>query len=209
MDRFILATACGAIFGFTPPAGFAADADRGTPRLSMRVYEDPAAFSWQGFYVGGHGGLSFRNFRGNTSGLTGGLQAGYNHQFGTVVLGVEAEGSHLGGANRVVGTYRFEESWRLAGKGRLGLTLDRTLLYATGGYATTRIDGPKGAPVADGWKGGFLVGGGIEQGFADGLSAKIEYNYVSSGEPRVFAPVGRMVGSGAGHVVKAGLNHRF
>ena len=72
MDRFILATAYGAIFGFTLPAGFAAGTDGGTSRLSMRVYEDPAAFSWQGFYVGGHGGLAFRNLRGNVSGLTGG-----------------------------------------------------------------------------------------------------------------------------------------
>lgn len=209
MDRFILATAYGAIFGFTLPAGFAAGTDGGTSRLSMRVYEDPAAFSWQGFYVGGHGGLAFRNLRGNVSGLTGGLQAGYNLQFGAAVLGVEVEGSHLGGPNGTFGSNRVEESWRIAEKGRFGLIIDRTLLYAVGGYATTRISGPKGAPAADGWKGGILAGGGIEQGFADGLSAKIEYNYIITGGPRMISPVGQMIRFDSGHIVKAGLNHRF
>lgn len=139
----------------------------------------------------------------------GGLQAGYNLQFGAAVLGVEVEGSHLGGPNGTFGSNRVEESWRIAEKGRFGLIIDRTLLYAVGGYATTRISGPKGAPAADGWKGGILAGGGIEQGFADGLSAKIEYNYIITGGPRMISPVGQMIRFDSGHIVKAGLNHRF
>src|SRR5947209_19380723 len=62
------------------------------------AYVPPPIFSWTGFYVGVNGGGVFGDFtKGGkstfgspTGGLVGG-QAGYNQQFGQIVVGVEGD----------------------------------------------------------------------------------------------------------------------
>jgi opacity protein-like surface antigen len=62
-------------------------------------------YDWTGFYIGGHAGGEWATRAGsvngdffdlmkqNMSGALGGVQLGYNHQFGHVVLGAELSGS--------------------------------------------------------------------------------------------------------------------
>jgi opacity protein-like surface antigen len=85
------------------PGSVAAAADLGAPGAST-----PApGFSWTGFYLGGNVGGGFGTSRKdfiqgtttsdfNTSGVIGGLTAGYNHQFGSVVAGLEGDISASG-----------------------------------------------------------------------------------------------------------------
>jgi outer membrane immunogenic protein len=101
----------------------------------------------------------FCSTRANVRGPLGGIQAGYNEQFGRWVLGVEADIQATGqdrkengtviytsvstptcdssGSNpcRVSVSNRWELPWFGTLRGRLGFTEDRWLLYATGGLA--------------------------------------------------------------------------
>jgi outer membrane immunogenic protein len=79
-------------------------------------------------------------------GFTGGGQVGYNHQFtpgSGFVVGVEADAAYtdLRGRNsyksNLAGTNSFRQSGDYLGtvRGRVGYAFDRTLVYATGGFA--------------------------------------------------------------------------
>jgi outer membrane immunogenic protein len=102
-------------------------------------------------------------FKNDTSGFIGGVQAGYNYQFGLFVLGVEADidwlsakktGSYFDAGNwsyaygcgenetcRDYGTYegalsgRFSLDWFGTLRARAGVAFDRALIYVTGGLA--------------------------------------------------------------------------
>jgi outer membrane immunogenic protein len=60
---------------------------------------------------------------------------------------------------------------------------------------------------------GWTAGGGIEVGFADNWSAKIEYNYLDFGTDRyTFIAPGATATTSADthvHMVKGGINYRF
>lgn len=86
----------------------------GAPRHSVKDAPAPAAFSWKGFYVGGHIGiadgndritdvngyyaplLQWQNSGRDTTNLFGGAQLGYNHQLHGVVVGVEVDLGFMG-----------------------------------------------------------------------------------------------------------------
>ncbi|WP_205279268.1 outer membrane protein, partial [Escherichia coli] len=80
-------------------------------------------------YIGAHGGVVSPKVNPLASGrdLTGGVQAGYNFQFGSGVVGAELEGSYLGNEARVPNG-RLRERFRGAAKLKAGVALDRTLL---------------------------------------------------------------------------------
>ena len=176
------------------------------------AYYLPPVFSWSGFYVGAHGGLSVTGmpnpFAGR-NGLAAGLQAGYNYQIGVAVLGAEIEGSYLGHTEHKVLGGTLEETWRGAIKARGGVTFDQTLLYGTAGLALTRFDAADGLSGNTAWKAGYLIGGGIERGFAGGLSAKVEYNYINTPDVKSTSAFGFRRTDIDSHVLKAGLNYRF
>lgn len=173
-------------------------------------YGNQPAFSWSGAYVGAHGGVASPKFSPLASGrgLTGGVQAGYNFQFGSGVVGAEVEGSYLGNDARVPNG-RLRERFRGAAKLKAGVALDHTLLYGTAGLTTTKFKDGNGVTGPDGWKQGYLVGAGVEQSFGGGLSAKFEYNYVSTGNVATTTSSGRSKTDVSDHVIKAGLNYRF
>lgn len=173
-------------------------------------YGNPPAFSWGGAYVGAHGGVASPRLNPLASGrgLTGGVQAGYNFQFGSGVVGAEIEGSYLGNDARVPNG-RLRERFRGAAKMKAGVALDSTLIYGTAGLTTTKFKDGNGVTGPDGWKQGYLVGAGVEQSFGGGLSAKFEYNYVSTGNVTTTTASGRSKTDVSDHVFKAGLNYRF
>jgi outer membrane immunogenic protein len=185
----------------------AADLPIGTPVYAPAVV---APNTWEGIYVGlnlgGHwlidqvsttnlpnGGSSSGTL--NAPGVIGGLQAGYNWQFGNVVAGIEADANVLS-ADAVRNDTAFaltngikSPGFLLTVRPRLGWAFDhRTLVYATAGYAfetvqvvdTANLGQFVGSSVI-GRQSGWAAGAGFEYAFSRGVSAKIEYLYLGLG----------------------------
>lgn len=176
------------------------------------TYNDPPAFQWSGAYVGVHGGTAFTKmpnpFAGR-NGWSGGLQAGYNIQTGPAVFGAELEGSYLGGAEHNVEGGKIKEKWRAAAKAKAGLAFDQTLVFGTAGVAMTTFDKAGGVRDTDSRKLGYLVGAGVEQAFAGGLSAKIEYDYIRTPNVETRSAFGTAKTGIGSQELKAGINYRF
>jgi outer membrane immunogenic protein len=117
------------------------------------------------------------------------------------------------GAGSVRTDLQLEESWSLGA--RLGwLATDRTLLFLSGGYVTTkadlsaRFDGTFGAGAGNeqtgggfdanlgisasnsDWLNGFYIGGGIETLLTDNIGLKLEYRYKDLGSISTSAEAG-------------------
>ena len=175
-------------------------------------------------------------------GFIGGAQAGYNWQINNWVLGVEADfqGANIKGSIaapiRLVGpgipiVVAIENAnekleWFGTVRGRLGIAVDRVLIYGTGGFAyghvkvdqnSVPVPGPgpflfpSSASVT---KTGWTAGGGIEWAFAAKWLAKIEGLYYDLGSlaSAGSAANGFMVGKNfdvRGGIARLGLNYRF
>ena len=195
----------------------AADLRRPMPVKAPPPAPVVAAYNWSGFYIGAHGGgawaekcfgrdddfLIFDNGDNCHKGdgwLAGG-QIGFNWQSGQFVFGVEFSGSFL----KVEGEHRrdffddvffwghhhhHEANSLFMLTGRVGLAMDRTLLYVTGG----------GASIHDHYKvhlfndfddfhfeskhrrWGWTIGAGVEWGFTPNFSVAFQYNYINFGD---------------------------
>ncbi len=219
------------------------------------VYAVPV-FTWTGFYVGANagwagGGDNRTHVRvtppgtgrwigpGDMSAFAGGLQAGYNYQFGSLVLGIETDIQALAGGTHSFGpatlpdgtiaSGRSKMNWYGTLRPRIGYAFGRTMIYATGGLAygdrqfsiaTVDPAGNTAAMRTSGVKTGWTVGGGIEHALSRNWSAKLEYLYVDLGRDRlngaVFTPAGVATGTQVAthrrndfHTIKAGINYRF
>ncbi|UDL92212.1 porin family protein [Mesorhizobium sp. PAMC28654] len=176
------------------------------------AYNDPPAFQWSGAYFGAHGGTAFTrmpNPFADRNGFDAGAQAGYNVQMGPAVLGAEIEGSYLGGAEHDVRGGKVKEKWRAAAKAKAGLSFNQTLVFGTGGVALTKFEKGDNLTDSSGWKAGYLVGAGIEQAFAGGLSAKVEYDYIRTPNVETTTTLGTSKSTIGSHELKAGVNYRF
>ena len=180
-----------------------------------------------------------------SDGLVGG-QVGFNYQTGDWVLGLEADAAwaRLTGSNPCLFTSstlgvlittctasaRVDAVGALAG--RLGISVDRVLVYVKSGGAWTRdryslvatarsavlppatpaVLPPTGTGSESRW--GWTVGAGVEYAFAGPWSAKVEYDYMNSGSRSVAwaiinaTPIQAKIVQEE-HVLKAGLNYRF
>jgi len=172
-------------------------------------------YDWSGFYLGVQGGYLSTNMElvgtGNRdfNGGTIGAHAGYNWQYGSMVLGLEADINYAWnsisanfGAPITVGT-----DWQGALRGRLGYAMDRTLIYGAAGLALTRGYGTSlGTTMTEGFA-GWTLGAGLEHAFADRWSGRIEYRYAGY--------YGGDFGLGIGnfrireHAVRLGASYRF
>lgn len=117
------------------------------PREAQRM------FDWRGFYIGGHFGWGESNssttfgadtIKTNPSGILGGVHIGQNWQNNTFVYGWEADISgtgwraSAGGFSDAGRGYNTKHKLLASLRARLGMTFDRTLVYATGGLAYTQ-----------------------------------------------------------------------
>jgi outer membrane immunogenic protein len=183
------------LLAFTAGLGGAQTAYAADLPVKARPPAAVVAYSWTGFYIGGHGGIVrthdtrvddagfiLNDF--HTSSWLAGGHAGVNIQFGQFVLGAEVSGSatDLHGSQLCPNpTFRchIEHEYLFLAGGRAGFALDRALLYATGGYAQTNSR-VSGTPFFAGFNSevtndGWYVGGGLEYAFDPGWVVGIEY----------------------------------
>jgi len=166
--------------------------------------------SWQGAYFGAHvgGGHYDTNMAfwteagvcGDTSGshcadtatgFLGGVQFGYNWQSGVYVYGVEADWAWTDFDHRTTDSSGFftkaEMDWIATFRGRMGLAVDNTMAYVTGGLALADIKSGWGGPnysADDGSRvrAGWVAGVGVEHKFDPRWSVKGEVLYHDFGQ---------------------------
>ncbi|ECB6741053.1 porin family protein, partial [Salmonella enterica subsp. enterica serovar Panama] len=201
------------VFRLIAAAGIAASVSGAALAADAIAYEQAPAPAYEeagapfdGAYVGGHIGAASRKLNPFSSGngFVGGLQGGYNKQFGNVVIGGELEGSSLGGAEVKSSQGRIKERWRGAAKAKLGAAIDNTLIYGTAGVTTTKYRDGRDVNAPEGWKQGWLYGVGVEQALGNGLSAKLEYNRTRTNDVRTHAAGGAARSDIRDNVLKAG-----
>jgi outer membrane immunogenic protein len=213
MKSFVRGALAVALLGSVAVPAMAADLPS---RKEAPVYLAPApVYSWTGFYVGAEFGGQWgnnstslvNNFTANTlattgsyntSGVVGGGLIGYNYQINQFVLGVEADltGSSNQGRFSTTNALGFSASQNSqygfgAGvRGRLGWAIDRTLIYATGGWAYETIDQSYSNPFINNFlqqkistdRSGYTIGGGVEYAFAPNWSGRLEYRWTDYGK---------------------------
>jgi outer membrane immunogenic protein len=197
----------------------------------------PAPPTWAGFYAGATAGgawgsldpqttaINNTNFGSaanvaavNATGMqsitpssfTGGLEAGYNWQWGGLVGGLEVdlESLRLAGTAINRGTYptspsqpfalttSINSNWLFTARPRLGYEVNNWLFYVTGGLAVTAQSaafmfsdkvgaGNTEAGTFSTTKVGSVVGGGVEVALSDRWSIKGEYLHVDFGQTTV------------------------
>ena len=213
--------------------------------------------NWDGFYAGIHGGFAVGSStwssptgyfvsdrdedalpdvqgKGPQDGLLGGLQVGYNRQFGAFVLGFEADASFgpLDGytvCGAVVGLGGSGDPCHVttgplaSAAGRFGYALGRTLVFVKGGvaFASDQYDviNPSSFPFnpAQGSAGlfGWTIGAGLEYALGGNWSAKGEYDYYDFGTRTIGFTVPGYPSFNSfsirrdQHLAKFGLNYRF
>jgi outer membrane immunogenic protein len=240
MKRTLLAST--ALCAVLAQGAFAADlpTTKGPPPAPL----PPPAFSWTGFYIGGNiGGLwssdgvvdldpgHYGAMPGNANtldlgGIVGGVQAGYNYQIQSFVLGVEGDLDW----SSAKGSFRYQDS---AGapysvhsaslpffgdiRARAGVAFDRFLPYVTGGVVFADV---KNSFVDPGWgfylnRGGsatgWAVGAGAEYAIDNHWSVKAEYMFMQF--PSVTAGLQSNYYAfefkDSAQLARVGLNYRF
>jgi outer membrane immunogenic protein len=210
MKSIVRGALVAALLGTVSGAAFAADLPS---RKEAPVYVAPApVFSWTGFYVGAEFGGQWgkdtgylvNNFTSNallstgsynTSGVVGGGLIGYNYQIGQFVLGVEGDLTGSSNQGRFttangIGSVNTQYGFGAGIRGRLGYAFDRTLVYATGGWAYEDIShtynywagGALRNPNSNTGRSGYTVGGGVEYAFNYNWSARLEYRWSDYGK---------------------------
>ncbi|HUN95867.1 MAG TPA: outer membrane beta-barrel protein [Bradyrhizobium sp.] len=105
--------------------------------------------------------------------------------------------------------------WLGTFRGRLGVASDRFLVYGTAGGAAIELKsdvnaGAAGSTSTDATHGAWTAGGGVEYALTDGLSARLEYLYLDTGDINI-GYVGPLTVTGhvQENIVRAGLNFRL
>jgi outer membrane immunogenic protein len=204
MKKKILAISVAAVTG----AGTAAGAD--LPRGPAPYYQPaPPVYNWNGFYAGLNIGYEWgkvTNSGFNPSGVAGGGQLGYNWQIGQFVLGGETD-IQASAADDTFAPYKFSNPWFGTLRGRAGFAINNVLLYATAGLAYGGLKAELGSLTESktlvGWTGGV----GLEYGFAQNWSAKVEYLYMDLGS-RAYTITGVDNGLQASYL-RFGVNYHF
>jgi outer membrane immunogenic protein len=198
----------------------------------------PPAYDWSGFYAGGNVGGAWGYSNASTTtvfdptpsnyfkpaspaaiaaagaqdmtptGGTAGAQAGYNRQYGWLVVGAEVDIGYLGLKNSssggaayppgATGSFTVKSAvntgWLATARPRIGWALDNWLVYVTGGLAVGDVKGnfnfndTNGATESgslSSTRAGWAFGGGIEVGIQGPWTVKAEYLRVDLGSASV------------------------
>jgi outer membrane immunogenic protein len=208
-----------------------------------------AVYNWTGFYLGVNVGggwsnansefstagfPSFASVDNHMAGVIAGGQAGYNWQSGAWVFGVEADFQYSGMKGGIsapcpagicaglAASFDQKMPWFGTARGRFGYASAGWLIYATGGYAYTRLESNAFASAGglavdiqrDESRHGWTAGGGIEVAFGGNWSAKVEYLYMDFGtRDGSWTLTGLPVITDStrlqSNIVRGGVNYRF
>lgn len=218
MKKLLVVTA---LSGFVAFAGSASAAD---PVVDL-------PHDWSGFYIGVQGGYGWGSdnnvvesggitLEEDLEGFVGGAHLGWNTQFDSIVLGIEAdvEASSMdaditGGADN---TAELDINALGSLRARVGYAMDTVLIYATGGLAVGDTDYEISDGLAtesfDDTAFGYTVGGGVEVAFTETLSGRLEYRYTDLGNesfPSVLFPTDAFSADHDFHAVRAGISWNF
>jgi opacity protein-like surface antigen len=220
-----------------------------------------APHSWTGFYIGAYAGGSWADSATATevtppptapygalgararydlgSSVIAGLTVGYNHQMGSIVAGLEAEGGYLrhAGSASFVGFPETISStkagdWYTLLAARFGFAAGPALLYGkVGGVLLSITSKVTDSTIAGGEDSVFVsggnslvtwaAGGGIEFALNSSWSVKGEYLYLATDESYLVTGPGNQVRVGPAdifswrhdvpgiHTAKIGVNYKF
>jgi outer membrane immunogenic protein len=202
----------------------------------------PPPFSWNGFYIGASAGAIWQDSTGTDkdgwffapgtdsglsgAGFIGGVNMGYNWQFApNWVFGIEADiaGTSVDDTNNYnVWGENLGVSSKLTGLGtvraRFGYAWDRTLLYATGGWAYGHVKNAFNYPAypdegasSNNWRSGWTVGGGLEYAFTPNWTARVEGLYVDLGNSDAGTNISGCRFGFKNHygIARVGVNYKF
>jgi outer membrane immunogenic protein len=225
-------------------------------RYSPEVFSPVPAAQWSGFYVGAQVGYAFGSDQTriqvagfpltllapdyDTGGAVGGVHAGFNYQTGLAVLGLEGDLELAGvdgtvdltGSGRFPG-YRMSSSTEIDLQGslraRLGVAIDRLMIYGTGGLAFASVENvyraelPSGnvfgSPAGDSsakvdeirW--GWSLGAGAEYAVTSSVTARAEYRYTNL---NTYENLTNFVAAGSAaehepdfHALRVGASYKF
>jgi len=199
-----------------------------------------APFSWTGFYIGANaGGLWSRDGVDESSctggvcslvgtdtldlsGVVGGVQAGYNYQIQSFVLGVEGDldwSSAKGSDYPVISGQTHSASLPFFAdlRARLGVAIGRVLPYVTGGVVVADVQN-KLDPAAfsldrGGASTGWAIGGGAEYAIDAHWSVKVDCLYMQFPSVTKTQVVGCGYNSAkfedSAEVARVAVNYRF
>jgi outer membrane immunogenic protein len=169
----------------------------------------------------------------NIDGAIGGVQTGYNYQFGAWVWGLETDFQASGqkGSSTFTGVLPLTSittddklDWFGTVRGRLGvLATPNVLFYGTGGAAyglvknsaTITVAGLSAVASSSDLRAGWTAGGGVEGAFGGGWSAKLEYLYMDLGQTQqTFSGLGlgtiaTQTREMTDNIVRVGLNYKW
>ncbi|WP_377294677.1 outer membrane protein [Rhizobium sp. SG2393] len=163
-------------------------------------------FSWSGFYIGGVAGYNWNKdltseyitatgaargitFPYDPDGMSGGVKAGVNFEAGSFVYGVEGdfELTNIKGTfiDRIENIGRGDDKydWQASLRARMGLSMDRLMVYGTGGLSVARIENtytlvPFGiSEKFESTRTGWTAGAGADYAITDHLIAGVEYRF--------------------------------
>mgnify|MGYP000598523633 CR=1 FL=1 len=197
-------------------------------------YNTSPASAWAGPYVGANigyawGDVDFSSVVGTGSmspdTVIGGVQAGYNWQFGNnIIVGAEIGASLLDGNDSTTDALGIESKsdskWGASARLRVGYAVDDWMVYASGGGAMTDAKGT--SIVAPGFADtdrkkltGWVLGAGMEKMMSQNISMRLDYSHYDYGTETFNYNYGPPVGTGSAKVktkadvVTVGVNYKF
>jgi outer membrane immunogenic protein len=180
---------------------------------AQSYYTAPAPLgpnSWAGPYLGATVGYEWGDVNNNPtkpSGIAGGVEAGYNWQFGQFLSGIETD-INLSAADDTFAPWQFSNPWFGTLRGRAGVALGNVLLFGTAGLAYGSLTADTAGNLSESHTSlGWVAGGGLEVGFTPHWSAKAEWLYLDLAD-RSFSVTGTSNGLAA-NLLRLGINYRF
>ena len=180
---------------------------------------------WTGPYMGitagyGWGQSKHTDTFGTTTGdfdLHGGaigLEGGYNWQFDSIVVGLEADGSltTIDGTttNLCKGGCTTKLRWLTTLRAKVGYPMGKFMPYVTGGMALGGVKATvSGTTSNEDTKFGWTAGGGLAYGFTTGFSAKVEYLYTDLDDVTVPTPAPVTAKANNFQLVRIGVDFAF
>ena len=179
--------------------------------VSLAAAQSMQTANFNGLYLGGHvgQGLGVAGHATSTS-LLGGAQAGYNLQWNSALMGVEAEvtaaGLHAKGY--LVGTY--QQNFMTALKARLGYVTGNFLLALQVGPAFTTLSYHDTAGFSDKSVRGYTGGVNVSYGLTDKIILRADAVRYDFGRPVFSTPLNpHLPLSSNTTVLRAGFDYRL